>query len=143
MRHLGCCSALLLPAGVLSCWHGITHDSCEESKTHRSRLTTLVWSTREATVFASGDDNGRLALWRVHAAATVSLLAHFDAAAQGRVSHIVFAEGQVMQQLWMHNDVQCGCSCPSCVSAHCVCLAEPSEPENRFQQAFKCKHAPE
>lgn len=83
------CSALL--TGCVSCWHAAAHICFEDSKTHRTRVSTLVWSTRQAAL-ASGDDTGRIALWRLEAAANLSLLMQFDAAAQGSISHIVFAQ---------------------------------------------------
>ena len=86
--------AHLLPllTGSILCWHGTAHTCFENSKTHCAQVSTLVWSTRQAAVLASGDEAGRIALWRLEATANLSVLMQFDAAAQGSISRLVFAQ---------------------------------------------------
>ena len=78
--------------GTITCWHGTAHSYFEDSKTHHNSVSILVWSTEQPAVLASGDEAGRAALWKLDAASTLSLLMHFDAAPQGSLSHVVFAQ---------------------------------------------------
>lgn len=92
LAYLHACRCSVLLTGSISCWHGTACTSSADSKTHHAKVTTLVWSGRQAAVLASGDEAGRLVLWRLEATANLSLLMHFDAAAAGSISHIVFAQ---------------------------------------------------
>ena len=83
---------LPLLTGSILCWHGTTHTCFEDAKTHHARVSILVWSTRQTAVLASGDEAGQIVLWRLETTASLSVLMHFDAAGQGSISHIVFAQ---------------------------------------------------
>ena len=54
-------------------------------------MTCLVWNA-QSSILASGDDKGRLALWKLDSACKPGLLMQFAAAAPGPITHILFGD---------------------------------------------------